>query len=153
MSLITLSTMVVSKVLYPELILNTITSVSSVSGKLINSVYYLSNLSHKDIELQELLLKSDIIQDILIIKCFIEEKQHSNINSQTIFNCINNLNETLFELEENINSVTQKIELHKTLWFNYFRTYDISKEKVQIPFLIEKLKHRFNILIKISSIL
>ena len=152
MSIVAISSMVVSKVLYPELIIKTITSLSSLSSNLINSVYYLSSLAHKDTQLQDLLIKTDIIQDILIIKCFIEEKKNSNMK-HTILNCINNLNETILELDNNINSITSKIELHKTLWFNSFRSYDIAKEKNQIPILIEKLKHRFDILIKISSVL
>lgn len=152
MSIVAISTMVVSKVLYPELIIKTITSLSSLSSNLINSVYYLSSLAHKDTDLQDLLIKTDIIQDILIIKCFIEEKKNNNIK-QTVLTCINNLNETILELDKNINSITIKIETHKTLWFNYFRSYDITKEKNQIPILIEKLKHRFDILIKISTIL
>ena len=90
MSIITLSSLVVSKVLYPEIIIKTITSLSS---NLITSISYLRSLAHEDTELQDLLVKTDIIQDILIIKCFIEEKKDSNI-SNTVLNCINNLNET-----------------------------------------------------------
>ena len=152
MSILTISSMVVSKVLYPDVIFKTITSLSSLSSNLINSIYYLSSLSHKDTELQDLLIKTDIIQDILVIKCFIEEKKNNDIK-HTVLTCINNLNETILELDKNINSISIKIESHKTLWFNYFRSYDITKEKNQIPILIEKLKHRFELFIKISSII
>jgi hypothetical protein len=152
MSIVTISSMVVSKVLYPELIIKTITSLSSLSSNLINSVYYLSSLAHKDTELHDLLIKTDIVQDIIIIKSFIEDKKNDDIK-HTVLNCINNLNETILELDNNINSITSKIKLHDTLWFNYFRSYDITKEKNDIPILIEKLRHRFDLFIKISSIL
>ena len=55
------------------------------------------------------------------------------------------------ELEENISSITSKIENHKNLWFGLVRSYNIYEEKKQIPILITQLKHRFEILIKISS--
>ena len=55
------------------------------------------------------------------------------------------------ELEKNINSITTKIEDHKQLWFGFMRSYNIAEEKILIPILINQLKHRFEILIKISS--
>lgn len=144
-----LSSLVASRLLYSDVILKTITS---LSGNLISSVQYLKKISENDIDLQKLLNNSDITQDILIIKSFIEENQE-NFNSNTLLACINNLNETLSELEIHINSITKKIKDHEQLWFRYFRYYDISKEKEIVPLLIEKLRHRFNMLIKISSII
>lgn len=148
-ALSSISTLVARQLLYPELILKTITTLST---NIISSVHYLSTISKNDVDLQKLLITSDIIQDILIIKSFIEENKYSE-ESHTILTCINNLNETLTDLEFNISSITKKIEEHNNLWFKYFRYYDISKEKEIIPILIEKLRHRFNMLIKISSIL
>ena len=115
-------------------------------------MHYLKKISENDIDLQKLLNNSDITQDILIIKCFIEEN-HEYFDSNTLLVCINNLNETLTELEIHVNSITKKIKDHEQLWFRYFRYYDISKEKEIVPLLIEKLRHRFNMLIKISSII
>ena len=121
----------------------------NVSVNLINSVNYLKIISEKDINLQKLLIRSDIIQDIIIIKSFIEENQNK---SHTILSCISNLKDTMEELETNISSITEKIKSHDKLWFKYFRYYDISYEKEEIPILIEKLRHRFNMCIKISSL-
>ena len=45
---------------------------------------------------------------------------------------------------------TNKFESHKNFWFSYFRSYDITSEKQNLKFLSNQLKHRFNILIKIS---
>jgi hypothetical protein len=149
MSIVAISSLVASRLIYPELILKTITS---LSGNLISSVHYLKKISENDIDLQKLLNNSDITQDILIIKSFIEEN-HQYFNSNTLLVCINNLNETLTELEIHINSITKKIKDHEQLWFRYFRYYDISKEKEIVPLLIEKLRHRFNMLIKISTII
>jgi hypothetical protein len=58
----------------------------------------------------------------------------------------------LTQLENNINSITQKIQNHGKLWFGFMRSYGIEKEKKQIPILIDKMHHRFELLIKISSI-
>ena len=65
MSIVAISSLVASRLIYPELILKTITS---LSGNLISSVHYLKKISENDIDLQKLLNNSDITQDILIIK-------------------------------------------------------------------------------------
>lgn len=149
MSIVTLSSIVASQMLYPELIVKTITTLST---NLIFSVQYLIKISQNDLELQKILIKSDILQDINIIKSFIEESKYKE-KSSTILSCIHNINETLEELEKNITSITQKIKEHDEKWLKYFRSYDISIEKEIIPFLIDKLKHRFDMLIKISTII
>lgn len=124
-------------------------TIINVSTNLINSVNYLKLISENDVDLQKLLIKSDITHDILIIKSFIEENKNQ---SHTVLICIDNLKNTLEELEKNINSITEKIKAHDNLWFKYFRSYNIEKEKDVIPILIENLRHRFNMVIKISSI-
>jgi phenylalanyl-tRNA synthetase alpha subunit len=149
MSIVTLSSIFTSQMLYPELIFKTITTLST---NLIYSVQYLIKISQNDLELQKILIKSDILQDINIIKSFIEENKYKQ-QSSTILSCIHNINETLEVLEKNITSITQKIKEHDEKWFKYFRSYDITIEKEIIPFLIDKLKHRFDMLIKISTII
>ena len=66
---------------------------------------------------------------------------------------LENLEQTLSQLEQNVNSITYKIENHKNLWFNSFRSYNIENESRIIPILKEKMKQRFEILIKISSVI
>ena len=85
-----------------------------------------------------------------MIKTFIHEKQDHN-TSDTVKLCIVNLSKTLEDLEKHINSITNKIENHKTLWFNYFRSYNITHEKAVIPLLIRQMKHRFDLLVQITS--
>ena len=102
--------------------------------------------------LQKLLNLNDIIEDIGIIKSFIEEKQKQNA-SKTLGICLENLGQILKELEQNIDSVIYKIENHKHLWFNSFRSYNITNESRNIPMLLEKMNHRFEIVIKISSVI
>jgi len=138
---------VASTIIYPELILR---SSVSLATNLVTSVNYLISISRGDIELQNLLISNDIIEDINIIKNFIEEKANKK-HGQTTQVCIENLNKTLMELEKNIKNITDKIENHKNLWFNYLRSYNISQEKVAIPLLINKMKHRFEMLIKVTS--
>jgi len=139
--------LVAGSIILPELILR---STVSISSSLITSVNYLVSISKSDFELQKILIESDIIEDISILKNFIEEKEIQN-HSNTVSNCIENLNKTMSEIENNINSITNKIENHKTLWFGFIRSYNIYEEKKRIPVLILQLKHRFEILIKISS--
>lgn len=141
-SLVTAGTIII-----PEIIIR---STVSITTNLISSLSYLKTISHSDTELQDMLTNSDIIEDISIIKHFIEEKQQ-HTSSNTIRICIEHLNKTLKELEQNISSITAKLESHKQLWFGFARSYNLSEEKRRIPQLTKQLKHRFEILIKISS--
>jgi hypothetical protein len=138
---------VASQIVYPELILR---SSVSIASSLVTSVKYLISISKDDIDLQGILITNDIIEDINVIKTFIHEKQDHN-TSDTVKLCIVNLSKTLEDLEKHINSITNKIENHKTLWFNYFRSYNITHEKAVIPLLIRQMKHRFDLLVQITS--
>jgi len=140
---------VATNIINPEIILK---NGYFIANNLLSSVLYLKTLSHTDNELKELMTNTDILEDIGIIKTFIEEKKLKT-DSLSVQVCIDNLNQTLITLEENINSITSKIENHKKLWFNSFRSYDIQSEKTQIPKLVKQMKHRFEILIKISSVI
>jgi hypothetical protein len=131
--------------LLPDIIIK---SSMSIASSLISSIIYLKNISKNDEELYNLIESYDIIEDISIIKNYIDEKK--NIKSNTISLCIKNLSITLFELEKYIKSITEKIENHNKLWFHRFRSYNISEEKKQIPLLILQLQHRFDILIKVT---
>lgn len=150
MSLI-LSSYIASRALYnilcPEILLK---SIIGLTGSILKGIYNLISIT-KDTELQDIILSSDIIHDITVIKSFIENI--SKPDNKTIMECINNINDTLQQLENTINSITNKFELHKNLWFSYFRSYDITSEKDTLKFLSNQLKHRFNILIKISTTL
>jgi len=143
---------VANQLIYPEVILK---STITITSSLINSIQYLNTITKKtnNNELNTYLNLNEVVEDIGIIKSFIEEKQNSNLESKTMNICIENLSLILYELENNINSITRKIENHHNLWFNYFRSYNISSESSKIPKLIEKMRHRFEILIKISSVI
>lgn len=142
-------TLVAAQLIYPELIIR---SSVSIATNLIYSVKYLSSISSADKEVQTLLNTTDILEDVICIKTFIEEKELES-KSQTVHICIDNLSKSLRELENDIRSITIKIESHKSLWFSYFRSYNIGEEMKNIPLLIEKVRHRFDMLIKISSTL
>lgn len=141
--------LVANQILYPEIVIR---STISIASNLVTSVNYLNSLIKNDSHLQKLLNLNDIIEDIGIIKSFIEEKQKQN-SSKTLDICLENLGQILIDLEENINRITYKIENHKNLWFHNFRSYNLKIESENIPILIEKMNHRFEILIKISSAL
>ena len=140
---------VASQILYPEIVIR---STVSIASNLVSSASYLNSLIKHDTHLQNLLKLNDIIEDIGIIKSFIEEKQKQN-KSKTLGICLENLGQILKELEKNIDSVIYKIENHKNLWFNSIRSYNITNESKNIPILLEKMKHRFEIVIKISSVI
>lgn len=127
-----------------------INTIVPLSTSLITGVKYLKTVSYNDNELQELLLSSDVINDILIIKSFLEEKKFDR-KSPTITSCISNLNEIMIDIEKVVNSMTKKIQVYNKSWFKYVWYYDIRQEKKELPVLIIKLKHRFNLLIKISN--
>ena len=140
---------VANNIINPEIILK---NGYFLANNLFSSVLYLKTLSHTDNELKEIMTNTDILEDIGIIKTFIEEKK-IKCNSMSVQVCIDNLNQTLITLENNINSITSKIENHKKIWFNSIRSYDIQHEKTQIPKLVKQMKHRFELLIKISSVI
>jgi len=140
---------VASQILYPEIVIR---STVSIASNLVYSASYLNSLIKHDTHLQNLLNLNDIIEDIGIIKSFIEEKQKQN-TSKTLGICLENLGQILQELEQNIDSVIYKIENHKHLWFNSIRSYNITNESKNIPMLLEKMNHRFEIVIKISSVI
>ena len=151
MSIVAISTYVASRTLYtalyPEIIIKSITTITS---SLISGIYNLITIT-QDIDLKKILVTSDIVHDITVIKSFVKELEKTENN--TILTCVHNLNETLKEIETTVNSIKNKFEVHQKMWFSYFRSYDISSEKDSIIFLSNQLKHRFELLIKISSTL
>lgn len=150
MSIVAISTYVASRTIYntfyPEILIKSIVSITS---SLISNIYHILTTT-QDIDLKKILVTSDIIHDITIIKSFTEEKELEN---KTILTCIHNINETLKEIDDVIKSINNKFEIHQKIWFSYFRSYDISFEKERIIFLSNRLKHRFELLIKIYSTL
>jgi len=150
MSIVAISTYVVSKTLYntlyPEVLIKSITSLTST---LISNIYHIVSTT-RDIDLKKILVTTDIIHDITIIKSFIEEKEIKEVN-KTLLTCYHNIDETLKEIDDVIKNINNKFENHQKMWFSYFRSYDISLEKESIILLSDRLKHRFELLIKISS--
>ena len=142
-------TIIASSIIYPEIILR---SSISIASNLITSLNYLISISKNDIELQSLL---DIVEDINIMKAFIDEKQeercYGKVFGKTVGMCISNLNETLLQLEKNINSISEKMQNHKLKWFAKFRSYDIEDEKKLIPILTEQMRYKFELLLKVSG--
>ena len=123
-----------------------------IVNNLITTFTYLKNLHHYDCELNDLIAENDIIDDIKIIKSFLEEIENKN-HSKTVSLCIQNLAENLKNIEQTLSVITKKIEQHKHLWFNSFRSYDIQKEKIIFPKLINQMNHRFEVLRMMTSVL
>lgn len=123
-----------------------------ITNNLITTFTYLKNLNHGDVELNEIITENDVVQDIIIIKSFLEEIEKTN-QSKTVSLCIQNLAVTLEKLEKTLTSITTKIDNHKQLWFNSFRSYDIKNEKVLFPKLVNQMNHRFDILRMVTQLL
>ena len=89
MSIVAISTYVVSKTiynaLYPEVLIKSITSLTSA---LISNIYHIVSTT-RDIDLKKILLTTDIIHDITIIKSFIEEKEVKEVKevNKTLLTC------------------------------------------------------------------
>ena len=94
--------LVANQILYPEVIIR---STISITSNLITSATYLNSLIKTNSKLQNLLNLNDIIEEIGIIKSFIEEKQQKPHKSRTIDICLENLGQILSELEKNVNSI------------------------------------------------
>ena len=96
MSIVAISTYVASRTLYtalyPEIIIKSITTITS---SLISGIYNLITLT-QDIDLKKILVTSDIVHDITVIKSFVKELEKTENN--TILTCVHNLNQTLKEI-------------------------------------------------------
>ena len=121
----------------------------ALTTNLIQNINYIRNFKFNDDELQTIFIKKDILSDIGIIKAYIEEEK-STSHTSSVRAAISNLNETLYYLELQIHSLTNKIKNHHHKWFASYRSYDIEQEKQQILVLIPQLHHRFDLLIKIK---
>jgi hypothetical protein len=139
--------LVANTILYPEIIIR---STVSITSNLISSIGYLQTITKGDPELQ-LLNLVDILNEINIIKTFIEEKNYETMKSKSVIMCLQVLKTTLEELETNINDITFKLRQHKQKWFPSFRSYNISDQTKQLPILKERMKKQFELFLKISS--
>jgi len=152
MSILTISsfitTGIITHILCPEILIKSVTTISS---GLVSSLSYLITISY-DKELMQILLSTDIINDIKIIKNFLDGNNIKKIENKTVIECINDINETLKNLEIIIKNITDKIEYNKSLWFSYFRKYNLHQDREDLKILISQLEHRFNLLIKFYSI-
>ena len=64
---------------------------------------------------------------------------------------INNLQETLHELDELLNKMMNKVKNHQNIWFHKYRSCDIANEKLLLVILINRMKHRFKLFLDIST--
>lgn len=136
---------IASQLCYPEIIIR---SIFSISNNIVSSIQYLKLIAKADYELYEILDESDVLSDIGVIKSFIDE---SKIKGSAMKIAVHNLQETLNDLDSILNKIMNKVNNHRQLWFHRFRSYDIANDKIILNALIKRLKHRFTILINIST--
>ena len=138
--------LVANQILYPEIVIR---STISIASNLVTSVNYLNSLIKNDSHLQKLLNLNDIIEDIGIIKSFIEEKQKQN-SSKTLDICLENLGWLEKEPLKNryINWIGN-IYNGKTFerkWRDYFLWQPYTEVQIDSTILIcKKLMEDFNI--------
>jgi hypothetical protein len=136
---------IASQICYPEIIIR---SIFSISNNIISSIQYLKLIAKADCELYQILEESDVLSDIGIMKSFIDE---TKIKGNAMKIAVNNLQETLNELDSLLNKIMNKVHNHRNLWFHRFRSFDISNDKLLLIILIKRLKHRFTLLINITA--
>lgn len=132
-----------------------------VSGlyNLIGSVTSIKELNHSDlnniiIEL-DLDFKLELIQSFLdditnILNPIDETVTHVQTNiTRSLTVSLNYLNKIITEIYTLINTVKDKIEYHKTKYFNYYRTLDITQDLNKLKQEHDILMSRFDLIIKI----
>ena len=122
----------------------------SLSSSIISNINYIRTYKVHDDELDKIFVECDILSDIGIIKTYIDEHNYERAHSPSYKSSVQNLNETLFYLENEITKLTMKVKNHHEKWFAYYRSYDITSEKKRIFILIKQMNHRFDMLIKIQ---
>lgn len=125
----------------------------SFSANLFFSLKFLTSLGTDDTELQALTSRlSDTLDDVSVIKKFIENESERLETDISLKMCLENLNKSLSELEDITLLLTKKIERHKKKWFSTYRRYNISKEKILLHAVLDKVSRKFDMLTKIISI-
>ena len=134
------------------------TIVSSLYN-LINSVSSTKELEHNDfnniIKELDLDFKLELIQSFLdditnVLGPIDESVTHIQTNiTKSLTVSLNYLNKIITEIHTLINTIKDKIEYHKTKYFNYYRTLDITQDLTKLKQDHDILMSRFDLIIKI----
>lgn len=122
---------------------------------LIELVSTTKKLEHNDFNtvLSELDLdfKLELIQGFLDDIGIIFNHSNEKRMSKTILTSLNYLNNIITNIHILINTIKEKIEYHKTKYFNYYRTLDISQDILSLKQNHNLLLSRFDLIIKIFN--
>lgn len=123
--------------------------IASLSANLLYSAKFLFSLSD-DTEIKILTKRiSDTVEDIELIRKFIEHKDTSIEKNTALSGYIESLSKALVEAEDAIFKLTRKVERHKKKWFHKYRGYNISVEKSNVNFALDKVHRKFDLITKI----
>ena len=125
-----------------------ISKITSTAGKKLYNYIYSPNES-TNISLDDLIRKTDIQEKVNICKIFIDtiHNKDPNLDSKIL-----SLKDIIIEIEALLNVIEQKKQKHKSKYFKYYRTLNLSKEKKQLVIYDEIISRRLDFLIKILSI-
>jgi len=122
----------------------------------ITSLYTLSsalyrNTSNENIDdIVDIINKSDIENDINIVKNVIEKIDKHN---ETIDLCIKNLNEIMTEIKDELEKIHYRIKYNEKLWIkNSLTKYDFTNSKKRLLGHIDVFNHRYKKLLEILSV-
>ena len=125
-----------------------VTTTSSIYGMIF------SIISYEYIDISKKIKDIDIEKRIKIIEAFISDLDQDKLDSQKSQQlAINDVYESVVDIHNNLENIQNKCESHKSSWFYYFYKLDCSKEIQNLHENYNILNSRFDILIKIITVL
>jgi archaellum component FlaC len=127
---------------------------------LIESVTSIKKLDHNDFN--SIITELDLDFKLELIQGFLDDISnmlntdenvthiHTNV-TRSLTVSLNYLNKAITEIHTLINVIKNKIEYHKTKYFNYYRTFDVSEDLLKLKQEHDILMARFNLIMKIFN--
>lgn len=123
----------------------TITSLYTLSKAL-----YKNSSNDKIDDIIDIITKSDIENDINIVKNLIETTEKHN---DIIDLCIKNLNDVMNQIKDELDKINYRVKYNEKLWIKTSITkYDFTNCKKRLLSYIEVFNHRYKKLLEILSV-
>jgi hypothetical protein len=144
----------------PSLIIGSITGLSVASNLTINlisasvkySVLIVSNfMSYHHIKINEVLDEYDLISKLQIIEAIMKDINDENIQKESVKLAINNVHNTIDNINKNISQIDQIINNHKQKYFSNWRYLNYDNEIYELKRNIKLLDIRYQMLLEISN--
>jgi len=113
-----------------------------------NTCYLYNKTSEKYESAVTILEKLDVENTERVIKTFINELKPHQLQSGAVNMCILGINETITEIEREIEKLKANIIKFEKKWFKYYRSINCEKNIAKLKDLNHKLNVRYDHLIK-----